>query len=199
VSFFEPPEPAPEPVPPVSLPEWLGPPANLIGGHVALGLMAARSDDAVVWLESAAAYPAGVQLRIDVRWRAEVQSKVMRGASPQALRAGEELPAELFRAGVEFADGSKATWLGPGGGSVAVAARLDERPKGPLLRSGAGGGGDRRWSQDLWLWPLPKEGPLQFVCEWPALGIELTRAELDWAALRDAAQRCITLWEEPRL
>jgi hypothetical protein len=121
-----------------------------------------------------------------------------RAGSRGQLRAGEELPAELFRAGFALADGSKATWLGPSGGAVAIATRLDERPKGPLLRSGAGGGGSRRWSQDLWLWPLPPEGRLEFVCEWPAVGIELTRTELDSSQIREAAKHSQTLWENGR-
>jgi hypothetical protein len=199
VSFFEPPEPTPEPPPPFPLPElpgWLGPPDNVLGGLVALGLVAARSKDAAVWLESATAYPTGVQFRLGLRWRAEVQGLGMRGAAWHAeLRAGEELPAELFRAGFELSDGSKATWLGAGGGAVAMSMRPDERPKGPVLRSGGGGGGGRRWSEDLWLWPLPPEGRLEFVCEWPALGIELTRAELDARQIREAATRSQTLWE----
>lgn len=197
MSFFEPPEPPPEPPPPLpELPEWVGPPDNVLGGLVALGLIAARSEDAVVGLESAAAYPTGVQFRIDVRWRAEVQNLVMRGATRQhELQAGQDLPAELFRAGFELADGSKATWLGPGGSTVAMAIRLDQRPPGPVLRPGAGGGGSRRWAQDLWLWPSPPEGRLEFVGEWPALGIQLTRTELDSRQIRDAAKRCQTLWE----
>jgi hypothetical protein len=135
-------------------------------------------------------------VRIDVRWRAEVQGLVMRAARQHELPPGRELPAELFRAGFQLADGSKATWLGPGGGAgaVAIATRPDERPKGPVILSGAGGGGSRRWSQDLWLWPLPPEGRLEFVCEWPALGIELTRAELDSRQIREAAKRSQRLW-----
>jgi hypothetical protein len=200
MSFFEPPEPPPEPPPqpPLpELPEWVGPPVNVLGSVVALGLIAARSKDAAVWLESATAYPTGVEFRIDVRWRAEVHSLVMRAATRQ-LWAGEELPAELFRAGFALADGSKATWLGPSGGAVATATRPDERPKGPVLLAGAGGGGSRRWSQDLWLWPLPPEGRLQFVCEWPALEIDLTRAELNSKRIREAADRSQTLWENER-
>jgi hypothetical protein len=196
MSFFEPPVPPPDPPPPVTLPDWFGPPANLIGGLVTLELMAGRSEDAAVWLESATAYPGGVQLRIDIRWRAEVQDRVLRGARlPRELRPGEKLPDELFRAGIELEDGSKATWLGPGGVTVAEAHRLDEKPSGPLLRSGSGGGGDRRWSQDLWLWPLPAAGRLTFVCEWPAFGVELTRTELDSDALRRAADRSRALFE----
>jgi hypothetical protein len=102
------------------------------------------------------------------------------------------VPAELFRAGFALADGSKTTRLGAGA-AVEIATRLDERPKGPVLRPGAGEGGNRRWSQDLWLWPLPPEGRLEIVCEWPALGSEPTRAELDSGQIRAAAtasRRC---------
>jgi hypothetical protein len=136
----------------------------VIGGHLPLELMAARSKDAAVWLESASAYPAGVRLRLDIRWRAEVQSTVMRVAAwPYQRRTAEELPGEVFRAGIELADGSKATWFGPGVGNVTTTAArsLDERPRRPVLLGGAGGGGALHWSHDLWLWPLPPEGRLQ--------------------------------------
>jgi hypothetical protein len=54
-----------------------------------------------IWLESATAYPAGVELRMEVWWRAQVQNLVMRaGTWPHERQAGGELPAELFRAGV---------------------------------------------------------------------------------------------------
>jgi hypothetical protein len=177
------------------LPEWVGPPVDVLGGVVALGLIAARSKDAAVWLESATAFPTGVQFRIEVRWRAEVQNLAMRAATRHVLPAGEELPPELFRAGFELPDGSTATWLGAAGAVAAISLRPDERPKGPVLRPGGGGGGNRRWSQDLWPWPLPPEGRLEFVCEWPALGIELTRAALDSGQIREAAKRCERLWE----
>jgi hypothetical protein len=46
----------------------------------------------------------------------------------------------------------------------------------------------------LWLWPLAPEGAVEFVCEWPALGIELSRIEVAASLLRDAAARSRTLW-----
>jgi hypothetical protein len=39
------------------------------------------------------------------------------------------------------------------------------------------------------MWPLPPPGPLSFVCEWPAAGIPLTRAQIDAQALIDASAR----------
>jgi hypothetical protein len=199
VSFFEPPEPPPEPPSapgPPELPEWLGPPDNILGGAVALGLIAARSENAAVSLESAIAYPTGVQFRIDVRWRAEMKSISMSAAWDQQLRPGQDLPAELFRAGFQLADASKATWLGASWRAGATRLQPDVRPKGPVLWPGAGGGASRRWFQDLWLWPLPPEGRLEFVCEWPAVGIQLTRAELDSKQIHEAAKRSQTLWSD---
>ena len=89
-----------------------------------------------------------------------------------------ELPDELFRVGVQFEDCSKATtldtglsgtFLGPhgrvvdygSGGSIGEVGDDPEEPvvpDSPILLPQAGGGGMRRWSEALWLWPLPPEG-----------------------------------------
>jgi hypothetical protein len=37
---------------------------------------------------------------------------------------------------------------------------------------------------------------MEFVCEWPALGIPETRAGLDAQLILDAAGRSIRLWSE---
>ena len=173
------------------------PPADVVGGVEPLELIAARSEDAVIWLESATAYPAGVELRMEVRWRAEVQNLVnarrrlaagapsrrgvARGAVPSRCRAGGRFEGNLARPG---------WWRGYSHGGAVVGRET----QGALLRAGVGGGGSQRWSQDLWLWPLPPTGRLEFVCEWPALGIELTRTELDSDALQTAATRCKELF-----
>ena len=70
----------------MQLPEWIGPPENMLGGVVALGLVAARSKEAAVRLESATAYPNGVQFRLDVRWRDHERSVGMSGARYYARR-----------------------------------------------------------------------------------------------------------------
>lgn len=221
VSFFEPPPPPPEPPTPerFDTPEWWGPPDDVFGGVVALELLLARSEQAAVVIESATAYPTGVEFTIDVRWRE--QSPEWRWPSREwrwsrfehrRSRSGE-LPDELFRAGVQFADGSKATTLESGldvpvavsdeehdvAFSVAGVVADDEEsqvPEGPLLVPRGGGGGGQRYSQSFWLWPLPPEGPLTFVCEWPALDIGLSRVEIDSALIREAAARSRTLWED---
>ena len=44
-------------------------------------------------------------------------------------------------------------------------------PGGPILWPFMAGGGPRSAFWRWWAWPLPPAGPLEFVCEWPALGI----------------------------
>ena len=106
-------------------------------------------------------------------------------------KAGGELPPELLRFGVEFADGPKGTTTGGPG----TAAEGDP-PAGPLLMPRDGGGGGDRWDQSFWLWPLPPPGPVAFVVEWPSEGIELTRHEVDAAPILEASKGSTTLWPE---
>ena len=111
------------------------------------------------------------------------------GALLQESGGPAELPPELFRFGVQYADGRKATTVGnpfPAGENV----------EGPVLLSRGGGGGGHEWDQSYWVWPLPPLGPVTFACEWPAHGVELTRREIDGSLILDAAANAQTLWEE---
>jgi hypothetical protein len=216
VSFFEPPPPEPLTPEEFEVPEWYGPPQGVLGGVVPLELLLARSDKAAVVIESATVYPTGMEFVIDVRWRERSEEWLFpEGFERRRRRAGGGLPDELFRSGVQFADGSKATSLGSGldmplavgrgeeeaaeGGTIAAVddeeSEEESKPSGPVLAvQRAGGGG--RYSQSFWLWPLPPEGPFSFVCEWPALDIGLTRVEVDSALFREAAARSRTLWDD---
>jgi hypothetical protein len=41
----------------------------------------------------------------------------------------------------------------------------------------------------VWVSPLPPEGPVTFVCEWPAFDIEESRRVLDGAKFIEAAEQ----------
>ncbi len=190
MGFFEPPPPR-SPVERSAEPEWLAPPSNVLGVVLPVGLVLARAEEAVVAVPTATAYPTGFEFEVDVRVRGRRLDELMHGPPPwmhELRRVGPELPADLLRYGVEFADGSKLT-------SLHAFPGFEETPTGPVLvhRGGAGGGG--RWLQTCWVWPLPPPGTLALVCEWPAAGIALSRAELDARLLADAAERAEVLWE----
>ena len=173
------------------MPDWAGAPQNQIGGPVPIRLLLARTDEVAVAVLGGAAYPSGFEFVLSIRMRSEDGPIDLWDDSVWSHRhrraAGEGLPDELFRFGVEFSDGRRVTTLsGPGDD--------DDEPAGPVLSPGSGSGGIGSWDSEYWLWLLPPPGPLAFVCEWPARGIALTRAEVDADVIREAATHAETLW-----
>lgn len=198
MSFFDaPPPPEPEPQP-FSQPSWLGPPQNMLGAPVPLRLLLARTERAVAALTGCDAYPNGVAFDFALRLRPDSltiaeRRALMHGGLFHRVGPveGDELPPELFRFGVLFADGRKATSV-----NDRRAFMGQDEPDGPFLMPRGGGGGELSWNMDFWLWPLPPAGPLTFVVEWPALGIAETRVESDATAIVEAAATTETLWPE---
>ena len=198
MTFFEPPPPV-EPDeryerPPS--PPWYGPPENVIGRAVPLDFVLARTEMVAVAVWGVAAFPTGITLSVATVLKGSNQdidldpdmsmhrhSRLRRTGGADAA-----LPDDLFRFGVQLANGAKATNLTTG-------LMLQETPTGAVLIPRGGGGSDRIWRQGWWLWPLPPEGPLAFVCEWPAQGIALTRYEVDARTIRDAAREAQPIWD----
>jgi hypothetical protein len=205
MSFFEPPPPPPEPpVPPriVERPWWQAP-RNELGVSTALRVTLARTEDVAVALLDAVAYSTGLSFTLVVVQRAASEPfpgepfEHLFGHFRPGRRYGEELPPELLRFGVQFSDGRKATTLGWGGAVAFFGGDEEAEPEGPVLSQGGGGGDDDHWESSFWLWPLPPPGPLAFVVEWPAKGIELTRHDVDAGPLLEASSRSEPLWPAP--
>ena len=49
-----------------------------------------------------------------------------------------------------------------------------------------------------WLWPLPPDGPLTFIAEWPKFGIGETSVSVDGGEIRAAAETVEDLWTRSR-
>ncbi len=184
MAFFKPPPPQPPSGPrqPV-LHEW-DEPDDSLGREAPLQFVIARSHAAIVAVRRITAYHNGFAFEVSVRL---LPGHELTDPSDffgvRALRRTHDgLPDELFRFGLEFADGSTVTSLevtGIGGPT---------RPRGPILAGGGGGGGDRRFDMRYWVWPLPPPGKLTFLSEWPAQGLALTRREIDTEPIRNAAE-----------
>jgi hypothetical protein len=191
VSFFEPPPPPPEPPEDYRQPVWIGPPENELGVAVPLRSVLFRSGDLAIALVGVVAFSNGIELQIVMRRRelpTEPDSMHFHMRSRHG-RSGELAP-EVFRFGVEYPDGRKATNLGH---PFPVGA---EEPTGPVLMERGGGGGGRSWNFGYWLWPLPPPGPLRVVVEWPVEGVPLTDIELDGTLLTSAAAEVDVLWPD---
>ena len=178
-------------------PAWIGPPSAELGWAVPLSLVVARSQRAVVALRHATAYSTGVVLDVVAYGRGLSRREANRLMHERHLYPEDEEPSPGFlRLGFELADGSRASNLG----TRRPPASLDDEPRGPVLMQigGSGGSADEHsvaFDERYWLWPLPPSGSLRVDVEWPALGIELSSAEVDADVLLDAARRSRALWE----
>jgi hypothetical protein len=101
--------------------------------------------------------------------------------------AGHDPPGDFLRLGVVFSDGS--AW------SNIDRVRSRTFPQStPRFHFSGGGGGGGSWTMEAWIEPLPPEGPLTFIAEWPARGIAEARATMDAGRLRQAAAHIEEFW-----
>ena len=167
----------------------------VIPGSVLAEVVLIRTEQVAVALGSVRAYPNGFEFTLHTRWRREDDAGPGVGDPLEwhGHRRGTQVPEDVLRLGVMYADDRRASATGghPWPQDDADAGRL------VLLQNG-GGGSDRRWDGDFWVYPLPPEGPVTFVASWLRHGVAETRVELDGAAIREAARRAVILWpEEP--
>jgi hypothetical protein len=172
----------------VAPPEWLAPPADLLGWAIPLVSVLVRTAEVAVAAHSVVAYPTGFELSLSVFSRAsEPLPDPFHYAGP--LRAGRAglVPAGILRFGLEFADGSRCTTLdGP--------APSAQRPTAPTIAWRAGQRGTHAARQDFWVWGLPPAGPVQLVCEWRGQAIPETRAAVDAAPIVAGAAKARPVW-----
>lgn len=189
-SFFDgveaPPAPAEDPIE-YRVPPWLGPPSNVLPGSVGLDVLLARTPDAAAWLGDLRAMPDGVQLALTIALR-----------RPRGGRDEDDSPLwgrEPATLGVAFSDGRKAIMSR---GSSPLEEAVGDPATDIVLYAGSGQGSPGRATANVWLWPLPPEGPLTFVVRWPGGGIAETAVAVDAAPFRAAAQRAVVLWDDER-
>jgi hypothetical protein len=182
--FFEPPPPREEEERPVR-PPWAGPPRGVVPAVVPVEGVMARNDSAAIFLNAFHVYPAGFAVDIFVVAREGSELDPFFHRPDRRARTEGQIAPGLLRLGFSFADGSKVA-------STSVDPRAtgeDGAPASPVMRPRGGRGQEDEWSQTFWVWPLPPPGPMEFVSEWPAAGLPLTRTELDAAAIIAAAPR----------
>jgi hypothetical protein len=175
--------------------EFDDPTAHWVGGVVPVEVVVARSDKAAVVVRGIVAYPDGFAFTLESFLHRSVRRR-RRGHRPfpvfgQWSDEDETIGDEMLRFGVSWPDGGRATNLdywGPGWPDATEPAHG--------LEEGSGGGSDRHYSWEYWAWPLPTDGELQFVCEWPAYGIPESFAPVDATVFVEAATRAFPVWPD---
>ena len=161
---------------------------------VPIGEALAVTDTAAVVVSHARVFRNGVDVVIDRRTRRGGRSRREWEAvqwSPHASFPGNG--PDRLRYGMALGDGQHLLLDAPSwGGSD------QETDSHSLVATGGGSSGGREYTVSLdgmWLWPLPPEGPLEIVMQWPAEGIPESRVVLDGGALRARAAESRKLWE----
>lgn len=199
MEFFRLPDRPVEPPAQPRMPEWMGPPDNVLPGDVPRSMVVARTDSAVVWMHAIVAYPQGLSFNLLIRSRDNDELDLFdpMGAPFRMLGPhADEHADRVFRFGVEFADGRRVTTLD--GSPFTSSHDPTARPERPVLMPRGGGGGGGTWDMGHWLWPLPPAGPVTFACEWPAKGIAFTKFTVDGSLFTEAAERAEVLWPDER-
>jgi hypothetical protein len=182
VGFFDdappPPPPSPHPLPPPYQP-WMGPPPGWQGGFVPVRVTLGRGTGHLVTLGPIDAYPEGISASLNIVSRAPDLGG--------HLMMEQEEGAHRF--GVAYADGRR--WQS----GMPNAMSYDPGPNDLVVQWRGGGGGSNDFRMNLWLWPLPPDGPVTFAFEWTMAGIPETLATVDGSVFRAAATTAEHLWE----
>jgi hypothetical protein len=181
-------------------PPWVQPPESELGVAVPLREVLASDEGVVIGLIDCVAYSTGFEFRIAVRSKRDLDSAEM-GFGPPPPYGPDRSDRELTF-GIRFADGSAALTGGRPGPELMAQWRMHAEGRepspsdGPLLMPRGGGGGGKRYDFTYWVWPLPPEGKLTFLCEWRARGLGPTSHEVDAAAIRRAGASSKSVWSD---
>ena len=156
-----------------------GPAENQVAPVLDGGRVLARTDDVALLLSAVRAYPAGVQIELELRLRTSESS-------------GHQEMWETSRrtlVGVELPDGTRVV-----GRELGPPSSLPTSDQSYRLTSTGGGGGGRSFAMTYWLTPGPPPGDLTLVVVSPLIGPVEGRHTIAAQARADALARSIELW-----
>ena len=157
-----------------ALPVWMRQPDWVAPRKRYVDIVIARTDALVLSIAVLKLHPSAIGFDLRFSGKTRTHNPLSGVPSPLA-RSGPALADGGFAFGVLFADGrtaianrNSASWpRGPADGPV-------------LWPYGGAGGSGSEWRMELWLWPLPPPGPLEFVCEWPLEGLPESGAAIEF-------------------
>jgi hypothetical protein len=164
--------------------EWTDPPRDyIVPAVLPVTQPLGRSDRTVIALRMIEVWPAAITLRITVYSRDNLVDDPAEGLIEH--RRVPDYNALLV--GVLFADGRRAS-------SETISVPSASEPDNPVLRARALGGTGFAVEHEVFVWPLPPDGPLKLVVQWRDRDIAESQTELDGAAIRVAAKDAAEIW-----
>jgi hypothetical protein len=194
VSFFPPDPPDDETENGEHVPApWWKPSDDELAAILPINETIAIDETVALILTMARVYSNGVEFVVERRLRrGDLTRREWRELQPAIHGHFVRFDPERLRYGAVLGDGQQLiTDRVPGMYGVAP-------EKHSLNQSGGGGGGGEdsyRLDDALWLWPLPPEGPVEIVAQWPAFGIPESHVVLDSAPLLELASHARPVWD----
>ena len=142
-----------------------------------------RTERTVIALRMVEVWPDAITLRVVVYSRDNLA-----GDPAEGLIEHRRVPDyNALLIGVLFADGRRAS-------SETISVPSASKPDKPVLRARGAGGTGFAVEHEVFLWPLPPDGPLKLIVQWRDREIPETQTELDGAAIRVAAKDAAEIW-----
>lgn len=170
-------------------PEWSEPPPGVLPAVSTDRAVLFDTGDALCVVDHFLVYPNGIEYTLNLFLRTADTTLSFFPWELEPHRATGSVPGDFLRFGVELSDGWRWSNL------ERFRGMDTDEPDRVLLPRGGGGGG-RRWSQQHWMWPLPPDGDLTFVSEWPAHDVPETHVAINATSLKDRASEAVILWPE---
>ena len=165
-----------------------------IGAVVPTQFVLARNEQAVVVVTRMEVDPDGLRFDVSAHLRSWPRGRGTRRGlldahlDPDDLEDGQA-PARFLRFGLAWPDGGRATNL-----ERFLPFWPDATEPLHRLDNWGGSGSNLEYTWRYHASPLPTDGQLSFVCEWPEFGVEETRHQVDAVDLQAALARAEPLW-----
>jgi hypothetical protein len=190
VSFFEIPElDPPKPWRPGA--PWKRAPEHELGVDLPLGETLVDRDDLRFMLMGAVAYSTGFTLWLQFLRRPGDLDDVFQSEMDVHVHASQ-VTEKFLRFGVEFSDGRRATNLD----EITRDRRAADSHPPAIYLSGRGHCHGPLGGLTAWISPLPPQGSLGVLTEWPAVGLSLTRTEIQAEPIIEASRRSERFWDD---
>jgi len=141
--------------------------------------------DAVLVIDRFEVYRHGVGFRLNLQLREPTRSPDELWLHDFYSVPATTLPDDFLRLGVVFSDGS--TWSN-------VELPTESEALGLTVQFLDGSASSADCTTNALITPMPPDGPLTFIAEWPAHGIAETHATVDAFQLRRLVDDVIELW-----
>ncbi|MDI6105932.1 hypothetical protein QLQ12_45920 [Actinoplanes sp. NEAU-A12] len=149
-----------------------------------------RTNTVALTVSHIAAFPNGFEITLTIAASPERKDFLRTFGMEQAKGRSESAgPPASLRIGVAFPDGNSATTADP-----YPPLDSDSDPPSSLIIEDGSAGANRLLNQRYWIWPLPPDGRVRLLIEWPAENLGPSVVDIEAEEIVKAARQAVDPW-----